>query len=79
MAKYQKHVCSILSMHTDVRGPMYCTCLCSDQETVVRTSCGEGPWVQRLALEFRNLGVALDPPPHANSVTLGELFSLPEA
>lgn len=32
--------------------------------------CGEGPWVLRLAL---------DPPPHTNSVTLGELLSLPKA
>lgn len=28
---------------------------------------------------LRKPGVALDPPPHANSVTLGELLSLPEA
>lgn len=36
MAKYQKHVWSILSLYIDVRGPMYCTCVCSDQETVGR-------------------------------------------
>lgn len=41
--------------------------------------CGEDPWVQRLALDFRNLDVALDPLSHANSVALDELLSLPEA
>lgn len=62
---------------------MYGTCVCSDQETVVRTMGRTELWGGSMGSEtgfrLRKPSVALDPPPHANSVTLGELLSLPEA
>lgn len=63
---------TVLSMYADVKGVSQSLCI-----DVRRTSCGEGTRVPRLTLDFRNLEAVLDPP-HANSVTLGELLRLSE-